>query len=591
MEYISHSDYTSMLKNFAKETPKGLLKEALEDTGLMGKAIAAFERKFGNLTDQQKERFKQAIEMDYANDDMSKMTMDDLVQIFDASVGHDDEPEPDREDMRDIEDSDDENRGWENDDNNPFGEDLEQEGNAFTAGLAKTKKGGEFKVGSKKFTDKTNYDAPMKEMGDFSSVRARYPNNDGPFEGSMGNEVPTIVKARRNGDGIIALVLSDGTELEVSGNGLEGIYGGDSDNLDYYIGKKWDQYQDDYEPDTDADYEEPSEPFDMAEDKMEEGGYRGNLYHDVIAKLKKDGIVYDPDMRGKYKNDVVKAMTAVGYPDGEIYNSIVKDEHFIDDLILATNQSVKIDTGDATKQTVKIDTGDFDDHDTDDEKQYTYSNKRGSSSKSYDDYASDMGFEEGLNAPPFKATAGTVRNVKEDQAPFGLKVLSPDELKQLREYISSVREIKKAIQELVGKAKNGKGMMEATWGGPKNSKFVEGMKRIIDNHFESYLDGNISYDILIHMLKKIVGTLVKSSGEMMEAPNKKGKPGGKRDELIMTPAVTSEAKSKNPSLEKKVKDLMAKDKLTRREALEVIKAEKEHEQDEKGEQAKMDQYN
>jgi hypothetical protein len=81
------------------------------------------------------------------------------------------------------------------------------------------------------------------------------------------NKVPTIVKAKRNGDGIIALLLSDGTELEVSGGGLEGIYGGDSDNLDYYIGKKWDQDQDgdDYEPDMDADYEEPNYDFDMAE--------------------------------------------------------------------------------------------------------------------------------------------------------------------------------------------------------------------------------------------------------------------------------------------------------------------------------------
>jgi hypothetical protein len=42
-------------------------------------------------------------------------------------------------------------------------EGLEKEGNAFTAGLAKTKKGGEFEVGGKKFKDKTNYDASLKE--------------------------------------------------------------------------------------------------------------------------------------------------------------------------------------------------------------------------------------------------------------------------------------------------------------------------------------------------------------------------------------------------------------------------------------------
>jgi hypothetical protein len=45
-------------------------------------------------------------------------------------------------------------------------EGLEQEGNAFTAGLAKTKRGGEFKVGDKEFKDRTNYDAPIKEDGE-----------------------------------------------------------------------------------------------------------------------------------------------------------------------------------------------------------------------------------------------------------------------------------------------------------------------------------------------------------------------------------------------------------------------------------------
>ena len=44
-----------------------------------------------------------------------------------------------------------------------FDEGLEKEGNAFTAGLAKTRRGGEFKVGDREFTDRTNYDAPIEE--------------------------------------------------------------------------------------------------------------------------------------------------------------------------------------------------------------------------------------------------------------------------------------------------------------------------------------------------------------------------------------------------------------------------------------------
>ena len=43
----------------------------------------------------------------------------------------------------------------------------DKEGNAFTAGLAKTKKGGTFKVGGKEVTDNSDYDAPVtKEAKD-----------------------------------------------------------------------------------------------------------------------------------------------------------------------------------------------------------------------------------------------------------------------------------------------------------------------------------------------------------------------------------------------------------------------------------------
>ena len=44
---------------------------------------------------------------------------------------------------------------------------LTDEGNAFTAGLARTPRGGKFSVGGKTFTDRTSYDAPMHE-GDYA---------------------------------------------------------------------------------------------------------------------------------------------------------------------------------------------------------------------------------------------------------------------------------------------------------------------------------------------------------------------------------------------------------------------------------------
>lgn len=167
------------------------------------------------------------------------------------------------------------------------------------------------------------------------------------------NRVPTIVKAGENARGRIVLLLSNGEQVAVSGGDLEGIYGGDSDNLDYYVGKKWDQDQEygtddrDFNRDFDdvVDDEDQytdsssSDYYDDDYNNMEEGGYRGNLYQDLIDTLKERGIVFNPEMQSLYINNVAKAMTAVGYPDREIYNSINNDEDFIPDLIQATKDN------------------------------------------------------------------------------------------------------------------------------------------------------------------------------------------------------------------------------------------------------------
>lgn len=60
----------------------------------------------------------------------------------------------------------------------PINESVE-EGNAFTRALAKTPKGGEFKVGSKKFKDKSGYDDPNVKEYQFDDM---YPDDPGPFE-------------------------------------------------------------------------------------------------------------------------------------------------------------------------------------------------------------------------------------------------------------------------------------------------------------------------------------------------------------------------------------------------------------------------
>jgi hypothetical protein len=76
------------------------------------------------------------------------------------------------------------------------------------------------------------------------------------------------------------------------------------------------------------------------------------------------------------------------------------------------------------------------------------------------------GIEEGLHMPPLQATGQTIM-ANEDQAPFGMSVLSPDERKQLKEFIESYKTIKKEIASLLEKA-------------GKDPKIMENAKRMGD---------------------------------------------------------------------------------------------------------------
>ena len=69
------------------------------------------------------------------------------------------------------------------------------------------------------------------------------------------------------------------------------------------------------------------------------------------------------------------------------------------------------------------------------------------------------GMEEGLHMPPLQATGQTIM-ANEDQAPFGMSVLSPDERKQLKEFIESYKTIKKEIASLLEKAGKNPKIME-----------------------------------------------------------------------------------------------------------------------------------
>lgn len=72
-----------------------------------------------------------------------------------------------------------------------------------------------------------------------------------------------------------------------------------------------------------------------------------------------------------------------------------------------------------------------------------------------DNYPGSWGYREGLNPDPMQATGPTVNTVEENSIsnpPMGFDALSPDEKKQLKEYIESVKTIKKEITKLAAKA-------------------------------------------------------------------------------------------------------------------------------------------
>jgi hypothetical protein len=123
------------------------------------------------------------------------------------------------------------------------------------------------------------------------------------------------------------------------------------------------------------------------------------------------------------------------------------------------------------------------------------------------------GMEEGLHMPPLQATGASIQTVEEvtneTNPPYGFSVLSPDERKQLKEYIDSMKTIKKEISGLLEKA--GKShMMENDKAG-----FAKG--------------GEIKNPKKAHDSKVPAATKAK-----YQEPTHKSKPGGNRTGLVMT---------------------------------------------------------
>jgi hypothetical protein len=388
-------------------------------------------------------------------------------------------------------------------------EDLEQEGNAFTAGLAKAKKGQEFKIGDKSVKDTSNYDAPTegtesREYEGSWGMGESHPANDQWHEefqaaisgmGLAGEAEARVMKALDHTDPMAQYGSMQAAEAAREFVNDLGIADDDG-----------------YEPDTDADYEEPRDDFDMAggdfndgefwenevkklqeiagvrshddgpededsEEDREAGRKRREMDDEEAENAERDEFdenaegkanMHDPNAAAKvvaqkhgtqlkpelavYKkshNDYLQAIRQYDNKDPKFreisaaHNKLVKD--FQNNAInLAGEEMLASGMSKVEVRNLLSGYGYFEDW--------------------LPDYISTLHKElgdvaEGLHMPPLQATGQTII-ANEDQAPFGMSVLSPDERKQLKEFIESYKTIKKEIAALLEKAGKDPKIME-----------------------------------------------------------------------------------------------------------------------------------
>ena len=392
-------------------------------------------------------------------------------------------------------------------------EDLEKEGNAFTAGLAKAKKGQEFKIGDKAVKDTSNYDSSMEESytdnyeGSWGyregKMKESHPANDQWHEefqaaiSEMGLAPEVEAKVMKALDHVDPLAqYGNAPAAQAAKDFVEDLGYGDYDGI---------------EPDTDADYEEPRDDFDMAGGDFNDGEFWENeikkLQEIAGVKPQDDGPEDDDEderekRRKKAEMDDEEAENAerdefdenaeskVNMHDPEAAAKVVAQKHgtqlkpelavykkshndYIQAIRQYDNKDPKFrEITAAHNKLVK----DF---------QNNAINLAGEemlasgmskvevrnllSGYGYfedwlPDYISTLHKElgdvaEGLHMPPLQATGQTIMT-NEKQAPFGMSVLPPSERDELAEYINSYKTIKKEIARLLQKAGKDPKIME-----------------------------------------------------------------------------------------------------------------------------------
>ena len=468
MEYISHEDFKGFMNKFQAETPKGLLKEDFErpDSREMEE-----EDELGRITD--------VVYAVFAKDNITdERTIDSLAEDIrnewsrTRGFGKGDEIDFAVEYLKDwVSEARSAGGGpglgggsrlSRGENNTIWGDDWVSvidnaadslsEGNAFTAGLAKAKKGEKFTVGGKSVKDTSNYDASMEE--------ASYTDN---YEGSWGYR--------------------------------EG-YSPDSSDFEQAVAEELNALGE--EELTDEEYEKALEALENPKVVGQLWGIHPKKAAMALAKMVRGGEMEEGLNEFGGESDTAdnpKLQAAAKYLVQNRDRYLTQDywsKHGIRML------SVKSD-----------------------EELYDYIVNKIHSDAVYDSVAqmkSEM--EEGLNMPPLQPTGQTIVT-NEDQAPFGFSVLSPDERKQLKEYINSVKTIKQEIAKLLEKA-------------GKSGKIMEDSRQEEDEKVPA--ERKPEY----------------------HNPTKKSKPGGNRTNLVMTKAEMWEGEGHEHSLDSRLHDTFNK---------------------------------
>lgn len=326
-----------------------------------------------------------------------------------------------------------------------------EEGNAFTRALAKTPKGGKFKVGSKTFKDKSGYDdSSVDEYGINDQYPGAWPFREeeikeddysiDPDNINSGDTDPENIGESNGFPKVLGYV--NGTKYRIQNPDGEEVV---VDFNDYEIEEELDVYNstgrifgqdDNHFYSMDADFT-----------NMGGGDYEVDPRYDTLEYeiTKNEGLNPAPMQATGQTIDTVEEKEDLRY---------ITDPSQTDYSVKPFKLPKRTDTRDLDydPQDVsrfKPDYMDMDDPEDDDE---------------IDDDFLDLDDDDMYTKLPknFQKYVSqdkekyAFRDLRENQAPFGLSVLSVSEREQLKEYVKSVKTIQQEIKKLVSKAHEAK---------------------------------------------------------------------------------------------------------------------------------------